>query len=246
MTVMSHRIFASCIKFIRTWHSAERKHLTGLAEFIPTLGNGSLECARFRFGNCFNQLLDCPSVVCQFAGLRGRLLCGRVFPTSVPVKRQLTTKVFGDLFATRTALVALTKNIVRQIKPADNRFQHSLANVLPLMKSDGVTFRTAIDIWVVNHPLRTLTAPAIENKLRVVVMENTKNVLRFLRSRHRQESIQTLYGHVNVSAWLQYLPRQRRGLRRAFLFDRFFCPPRCLSVKSPEPFPIHQRILLAL
>lgn|GEM_PF-2791285 len=83
-----------------------------------------------------------------------------------------------------------TKNVSGQLESADNRLQHSLAHVLPFMERQGKTFGTAINIGMINHPLRPFAPFVIKNKTRIVVVQNAKNILWLLRSRHKRGLVQ--------------------------------------------------------
>ena len=84
--------------------------------------------------------------------------------------------------------MASVKNVWRQIKTSDYRFQHAFADVLSFVKCQRKALGSSVDVRVIDHPLGTLSALGEGFKARIVVVQNLENVLRFFGSRQRRVS----------------------------------------------------------
>src|SRR6266481_9103762 len=72
----------------------------------------------------------------------------------------------------------LAENVRRQIKPADYGLQHALSDVLTFVKCNRITLGAAINIRMVNHPLRPFPAFGVKHKSCIVLMQDAKYLLR--------------------------------------------------------------------
>ena len=70
---------------------------------------------------------------------------------------------------------------------------------MTFVKSNWITLGSAIDIWMINHPLGTLASFGIKNKPRIVLMQDTKYVLRLSWPRHRRADLAQTVGCAKVS-----------------------------------------------